>query len=176
MKRTMILVAMAICTTAFAGTAIHELAPVKDDRTVLASPNPVVAYRAAPEGFPGAVLVTADADGAPHDMIKFFQMIARGGLTPDGRRLISAPLMAKWAAKQTPACVKVGYSFGMKVDGKGALSHGGVGGTWAEVNVKTRKARLYMVNMEGTSKVAKAFRDGWMKKTKLSASVAPPKR
>ncbi len=27
---------------------------------------PIVTYRAAPEGFPGAVLVTADADGAPH--------------------------------------------------------------------------------------------------------------
>ena len=65
--------------------------------------------------------------------------------------------------------MKVGYSFGMKVDGKGSLCHGGVGGTWAEVNVKTRKARLYMANMQGSSKAAKEFRSDWMKKTELSA-------
>ena len=120
-------------------------------------------YRAAPGG---GLLST------PQDMIKFFQMIARGGLAPDGRRLISAPLMEKWTSKQTPKCVKVGYSFGMKVDGKGSLSHGGAGGTWAEANVKTRKARLYMVNVQGSSKVAKSFRDDWMKKTALSAKKA----
>ena len=105
----------------------------------------------------------------PQYMIKCFQRIARAGLTPYGRRLISAPLMEKWAAKQTPSCVKVGYSFGMKVDGKGSLSHGGAGGTWAEANLKTRKARLYMVNMQGSSKVVKSFRSDWMKKTNLSA-------
>ena len=108
----------------------------------------------------------------PLGMIKFFQMIARGGLAPDGRRLISAPLMEKWTSKQTPKCVKVGYSFGMKVDGKGSLSHGGAGGTWAEANVKTRKARLYMVNVQGSSKVAKSFHDEWMKKKALSAKKA----
>ena len=103
----------------------------------------------------------------PRDMAKFFQMVARGGRTPDGRVLISAPLMAKWAVKQTPPCVKVGYSFGMKVDGKGSLFHGGVGGTWAEVNVKTRKLRLYMANFEGKCKAAAAFKDAWMKSSKL---------
>ena len=40
---------------------------------------------------------------------------------------------------------------------------------FAEANVKTRKARLYMVNVQGSSKVAKSFRDDWMKKTALSA-------
>jgi len=98
----------------------------------------------------------------PQDMIKFFQMIARGGLTSDGRRLVSEQLMKEWAKKQTPPCVKVGYSFGMKVNGKGRLFHGGVGGTWAEVNVKTRKARLYMANMEGSSKPVKAFRKAFV--------------
>ena len=99
----------------------------------------------------------------PQDMIKFFQMIARGGLTSDGRRLVSEQLMEEWAKKQTPPCVKVGYSFGMKVNGKGKLFHGGVGGTWAEVNVKTRKARLYMANMEGSSKPVKAFRKAFVR-------------
>ena len=104
----------------------------------------------------------------PRDMAKFFQMVARGGRAPDGRVLISAPLMEKWAKKQTPPCVKNGYSFGMKVDGKGSLSHGGVGGTWVEVNVKTRKLRLYMANFAGKSKAAAAFKNDWMKSSKLT--------
>ena len=104
----------------------------------------------------------------PRDMARFFQMVARGGRAPDGRVLISAPLMEKWAVKQTPPCVKVAYSFGMKVDGKGSLFHGGVGGTWAEVNVKTRKVRLYMANFEGKCKAAAAFKNAWMKSSKLT--------
>ena len=33
--------------------------------TLWSDTAPVVTHRAAPDGFPGAVLVTADADGAP---------------------------------------------------------------------------------------------------------------
>ena len=103
----------------------------------------------------------------PHDMIRFFQMIARGGRTPDGRVLISASLMREWATKQTPPAIKTAYSFGMKVNGKGGISHGGVCGTWGEANIDTRKARLYMVNFQGTSKASKAFRHAWEKETAL---------
>jgi CubicO group peptidase (beta-lactamase class C family) len=107
----------------------------------------------------------------PQDMIRFFQMIARGGRAPDGRVLISDSLMREWAAKQTPPAVKTAYSFGMFVDGRGGISHGGACGTWGEANVKTRKARLYMVNFLGASKASRAFRGAWMKSTGLVEAV-----
>ena len=103
----------------------------------------------------------------PQDMIKFFQMIARGGRTPDGKTLISEPLMREWATKQTPPAIKTAYSFGMGVNGKGGISHGGACGTWGEANIKTRKSRLYMVNFQGKSKASKAFRHTWEKSTSL---------
>ena len=103
----------------------------------------------------------------PQDMIKFFQMIARGGRTPDGKVLISEPLMREWATKQTPPAIKNAYSFGMGVNGKGGISHGGACGTWGEANIKTHKARLYMVNFQGKSKASKAFRHTWEKSTSL---------
>ena len=104
----------------------------------------------------------------PQDMIKFFQMIARGGRTPDGKVLISEPLMREWTTKQTPPAIKTPYSFGMIVSGKGAISHGGACGTWGEANIITRKARLYMVNFQGKSKASKDFRENWKRQTTLS--------
>ena len=104
----------------------------------------------------------------PQDMIKFFQMIARGGRTPDGKVLISEPLMREWTTKQTPPAIKTPYSFGMIVSGKGAISHGGACGTWGEANTVTRKARLYMVNFQGKSKASKDFRENWNRQTTLS--------
>lgn len=59
--------------------------------TAIASPSPVVTYRAAPEGFPGAVLVTADADGSPH-----FDCV---GEAAPGRRM--EPDTVFWMASNT---------------------------------------------------------------------------
>ena len=106
----------------------------------------------------------------PQDMIKFFQMIARGGRTPDGKILISEPLMRAWATKQTPPAIKTAYSFGMAVNGKGGISHGGACGTWGEANINTRKARLYMVNFQGKSKASKAFHAEWKRRTELTSA------
>ena len=103
----------------------------------------------------------------PKDMIKFFQMIARGGRAPDGHILISEPFMREWATKQTPPAIKTSYSLGMIVDGKGGISHGGACGTWGEANVKVRKARLYMVNFQGKSPASKKFRHAWEEATRL---------
>ena len=71
------------------------------------------------------------------------------------------------AKKQTPPAIKNAYSFGMGVNGKGGISHGGACGTWGEANIKTHKARLYMVNFQGKSKASKAFRQAWEKSTSL---------
>ena len=109
----------------------------------------------------------------PRDMIKFFQMIARGGRAPDGKIIIPEPLMREWAAKQTPPSVKNMYSFGMTVDGKGRISHGGACGTWGEANIATRKARLYMINCRGKTKASKAFRKEWMEKSRSSQKQKP---
>ena len=103
-------------------------------------------------------------------MIKFFQMIARGGRTSDGKILISEPLMRAWATKQTPPAIKTAYSFGMAVNGKGGISHGGACGTWGEANINTHKARLYMVNFQGKSKASKAFHAEWKQRTELTSA------
>ena len=55
----------------------------------------------------------------------------------------------------------------MGVNGNGGISHGGACGTWGEANIKTHKARLYMVNFQGKSKASKAFRHTWEKSTSL---------
>ena len=78
-------------------------------------------------------------------MIKFFQMIARGGRTPDGKILISEPLMRAWATKQTPPAIKTAYSFGMAVNGKGGIS-------------------------QGKSKASKAFHAEWKRRTELTSA------
>ena len=104
----------------------------------------------------------------PQDMIKFFQMIARGGHAPDGKVIISDPFMREWATKQTPPAIKTPYSFGMFATGNGSISHGGACGTWGEANVATGKARLYMVNFQGKSKASKAFRHAWERETVLT--------
>ena len=104
----------------------------------------------------------------PQDMIKFFQMIARGGRTPDGKTIIPEHLMRKFAEKQTPATVSTKYSFGMYVNGKGSISHSGALGTWGEADVKTRRARVYMINITGNRKKANAFFENWKRKSRCA--------
>lgn len=108
---------------------------------------------------------------SPRDMIKFFQMIARGGRTRNGKVIISEPLMRQWATKQTGSALHVNYSFGMQVNGKGCISHGGALGTWGEANINTRKARLYMINFMGGNKALKKLRNDWEKETVLKADL-----
>ena len=120
--------------------------------------EPYVTYGVHPEAG-GGLLST------PRDMARFFRMIAAGGTAPDGTVVIPPALMAEWTRKQTPPDVSERYSFGMKVDGRGRISHGGSCGTWGEADTRARRMRLFMVNVDGRSAAYKAFKSDWMKAT-----------
>ena len=105
----------------------------------------------------------------PRDMVKFFRMIANGGKAPDGTVVIPPYLMKAWRTRQTPASAKASYSFGMSVNRAGDISHGGQAGTWGEANAKSRRARLFMVNVEGNCAAYEAFRKNWMRVTDLQS-------
>lgn len=138
-----------------------------------------VTYRAAPEGFPGAVLVTADADGAPH-----FDCV---GEAAPGRRM--EPDTVFWMASNTKG-VLAALVLNLVSEGKLSLDDPveKYFPSWKKLPVKNRPTlrmllchtsgldvfpkKLYMVNVQGSSKVAKSFRDDWMKKTALSVKKA----
>ena len=84
----------------------------------------------------------------------------------NGKTVIPEDLMKEWGRKQTPAGVKEPYSLGMQANEKeGWIHHGGAYQTWGEGNVKTRRARLFMVNMSGGNKAYKRLRAKWMKES-----------
>ena len=133
--------------------------PMKVDRGLAA---PYLTYGVHPEAG-GGLLST------PRDMIKFFRMIADGGKAPDGTVIIPPYLMKAWQTKQTPASSANRYSLGMNADEQGNISHGGQCGTWGEANVKTKRARLFMVNFGGKSAAYSDFRENWLSVTALSS-------
>lgn len=133
--------------------------PMVVDRRLAA---PYLTYGTHPEAG-GGLLST------PRDMIKFFRMIADGGKAPDGTVIIPPYLMKAWQTKQTPSGDANSYSLGMSVDESGSLSHGGQCYTWGEANVKTRRARLFMVNFCGKSAAYSDFRENWQAVTDLSS-------
>ena len=83
-----------------------------------------------------------------HDVAAFYRMIARNGLAPDGRRILSERMVAEWAKSQTPASAGVSYSFGLKVNGS-RLGHGGAYGTFAEADRATGGVRVYLTQVHG---------------------------
>ena len=106
----------------------------------------------------------------PRDMIKFFRMIADGGKAPDGTVIVPPYLMKAWQTRQTPAALADNrYSLGMNADEKGNVAHGGQCGTWGEANVRSKRARLFMVNFGGRSAAYSDFRENWMKVTDLDS-------
>jgi len=124
--------------------------------------EPYLKYGEIPEAG-GGLLST------PRDMIRFFRMVADGGKAPDGTVIVSAELMKEWCGPQPPAMRKSasGYSFGMQVACGCSLSHGGSSGTWGEANVRTHKARLFMINLGGKNAGLETFRADWKRKTAL---------
>ena len=69
--------------------------------------------------------------GSPMDMIKFFAMIANGGVGLNGKRVLKSETVALWFEKQTPERVGERYSFGAWVSEDGLMmSHGGAWSTW----------------------------------------------
>lgn len=88
--------------------------------------------------------------GSPMDMIKFFAMVANGGVGLNGKRVLKAETVALWFEKQTPECVGEGYSFGAWAAKDGQMmSHGGAWSTWGCAYRGSGVARVFFVQHAG---------------------------
>ena len=98
--------------------------------------------------------------GSPTDMIRFFAMVANGGVGLNGRRVLRDETVALWFEKQTPEGVGELYSFGAKVSEDGrTMSHGGAWSTWGCAFRGSGVARVFFVQRAGgESKGYEAFR------------------
>ena len=93
---------------------------------------------------------------APEDMVKFYQMIAGGGLY-NGKRYLSEQAIDIMGSKQTPASRKEPYGLCWRVV-DGYMGHGGAGGTYASVYRKRGITILYFICMQGKSKGREALK------------------
>ena len=98
--------------------------------------------------------------GSAMDLVKFFAMVANGGVGLNDRRVLREETVALWFQKQTPDCVAELYSFGAFVSEDGlAMSHGGAWSTWGCANRTTRTARVFFVQKaDGESRGFDRFR------------------
>jgi len=88
--------------------------------------------------------------GSPMDMIKFFAMVANGGVGLNGKRVLKSETVALWFEKQTPKYVEERYSFGAKVSEDGQMmSHGGAWSTWGCAYRGSGVARVFFVQYAG---------------------------
>ncbi len=98
--------------------------------------------------------------GSAMDMIKFFAMVANGGVGLNGKRVLKPETVALWFEKQTPECVSEDYSFGAKVSkDRQMMSHGGAWSTWGCAYRASGIARVFFVqHAGGESKGYEEFR------------------
>jgi len=98
--------------------------------------------------------------GSPMDMIKFFAMVANGGVGLNGKRVLKPETVALWFEKQTPVCVSEDYSFGARVSkDRQMMSHGGAWSTWGCAYRESGVARVFFVqHAGGESKGYEKFR------------------
>ena len=88
--------------------------------------------------------------GSPMDMIKFFAMVANGGVGLNGKRVLKPETVALWFEKQTPECVEEDYSFGARVSkDRQMMSHGGAWSTWGCAYRESGVARVFFVQYAG---------------------------
>jgi len=88
--------------------------------------------------------------GSPMDMIKFFAMVANGGVGLNGKRILKEETVALWFEKQTPECVGDDYSFGARVSkDRRMMSHGGAWSTWGCAYRGVGVARVFFVQYAG---------------------------
>lgn len=88
--------------------------------------------------------------GTPMDMVRFFAMVANGGVGLNGRRVLRAETVALWFEKQTPDRVAERYSFGAHVSEDGRMmSHGGAWSTWGCAFRESGIARVFFVQRAG---------------------------
>ena len=93
---------------------------------------------------------------SPADMVKFYQMIAGGGIY-NGKRYLSQNAIDIMGSKQTPASVKEPYGLCWRV-ADGYMGHGGAGGTYASIYRNRGLVVLYFICMTGESKGHEALR------------------
>ena len=88
--------------------------------------------------------------GSPMDMIKFFAMVANGGVGLNEKRVLKSETVALWFEKQTPECVEEDYSFGARVSkDRQMMSHGGAWSTWGCAYRESGVARVFFVQYAG---------------------------
>ena len=88
--------------------------------------------------------------GTPMDMIKFFAMVANGGVGLNGKRILKEETVALWFKKQTPDCIGEEYSFGAWVSkDRQMMSHGGAWSTWGCAYRASGVARVFFVQRAG---------------------------
>ncbi len=109
-----------------------------------------------PEGG-GGLFGTAD------DLCRFFRMLAAGGTTKDGRRILSTAAVKEMSRRQTPDRPKINsYGFGLSVK-PNQVGHGGAYGTYAAFDPATKTVRVLCISMSGKTARRKAFRSDWDK-------------
>lgn len=101
----------------------------------------------------------------PEDILKFYQMLLRGGLSEDGRRIMSEGAIKILTTKQTPERVAKWYSLGF-FGGKEWIGHGGAYGTIAECDLANFRLRMIFTQIYGTP--ARSFLRLWRKATNES--------
>lgn len=81
----------------------------------------------------------------PHDLLEFYRMLAFGGVSRDGRRILPEKAITDYlAVKQTPSGIGTSYSFGMFVKGDW-FGHDGALKTAALLNPKRHAVWLWMM-------------------------------
>ena len=84
----------------------------------------------------------------PRDLLEFYRMLAFGGVSRDGRRIMpEKAVTGLLAVKQTPQGVKTAYSLGMFVEGEW-FGHDGALKTAALLNPKRHAVWLWMMQCE----------------------------
>ena len=84
----------------------------------------------------------------PHDIVEFYRMLAFGGVSREGRRVLPEKAITELlAVKQTPPSIKTAYSLGMFVEGEW-FGHDGALKTAALLNPKRHAVWLWMMQCE----------------------------
>jgi CubicO group peptidase (beta-lactamase class C family) len=99
--------------------------------------------------------------GSAMDMIKFFAMVANGGVGINGKRVLKTETVDLWFKKQTSEKVPERYSFGTWVSKDlRMMSHGGAWSTWGCAYRASGVARVFFVQYAGgDSKGYKEFKN-----------------
>ena len=100
----------------------------------------------------------------PNDIMKFYQMLLRGGMAEDGSRVMSEGAIRLIIQKQTPAVVPEWYSFGFFKGRSGFLGHGGAYGTVAECDLHECRVRMIFTQTCGGQAQKQLLRK-WRKST-----------